>query len=109
MNTNRPMADTPEKIVALMDRMQAKARWKVSGLIHNSNMAGETTAEDLFRGLDIIKQAAEICKVPILYTAGTPPVLEEFLQQNLDRRYVGKLLRLEPRMHRSWDTMADDL
>ena len=109
VNTNRPMADTPEKIVGLMDRMQGKARWQVTGMIHNSNMAGETTTEDLLEGLAIIKRAVEQIGVPVLHTAGTRTVLEDFLRQHPEQHCVGQPLFLEPRMHRSWVTMAEDL
>ena len=57
VNTNRPMAGTPEKLLRLMESMERKARWKVTGFIHNTNMSYETTVEDLEAGYGIVKEA----------------------------------------------------
>ena len=38
INTNRPMAGTPAKLIRLMRDMERKARWSCTGLINNTNM-----------------------------------------------------------------------
>lgn len=106
VNTNRPMAGTPAKLIRLLEDMERKARWKCTGLINNTNMSYETTAEDLERGYGIVKAAAEQLGLPVVYTCGKPPVLAEFLKGEHDPVYVGEPLPLTKRMHRDWDTLT---
>lgn len=106
INTNRPMSGTPERIIGLMSDMERKARWKVTGLINNTNMSYETTADDLEAGYEIIREAAERAGLPVAYTSGTKDVLDAFLQRDHDPKYVGQPLYLNKRMHRDWETLT---
>lgn len=106
INTNRPMADTPEKLIRLMEDMERKARWSCTGLINNTNMSYETTAGDLESGYEIIRRAAEETGLPVVYTSGTREVLDAFLQNDHDPKFVGEPLYLNKRMHRDWDTLT---
>ncbi|MBP3654526.1 MAG: hypothetical protein J6J04_03740 [Oscillospiraceae bacterium] len=108
VNTNRPMAGTPAKLIRLMGDMERKARWNVTGFINNTNMSYETTAEDLESGYEIIKQAAEETGLPVAYTSGKTDVLDAFLAGEHDPKYVGQPLYLEKRMHRDWDTLTKE-
>lgn len=106
INTNRPMAGTPAKLIRLLRDMERKARWSCTGLINNTNMAYETTAEDLESGYEIIRKAAEETGLPVVYTSGTKAVLDAFLQRDHDPKYVGEPLYLHKRMHRDWETLT---
>lgn len=106
VNTNRPMAGTPQKLVRLMEDMQRKARWDVTGFIHNTNMSYETTVRDLESGYAIVKAASEETGVPVLYTAGKRDVLDAFLAGDHDPKFVGEPFYLETYMHRDWDTLT---
>lgn len=108
VNTNRPMADTPTKIQRLLEKMQGKVRWPITGFILNANMAEETTPEDLEMGYKMLRQAEKDSGVPICYIAGTKELLSEFFKLHGYMDSI-KPLELTPRMHRSWDTMAHDL
>ena len=89
VNTNRPMAGTPARLIRLMEDMQRKARWKVSGFVNNTNMSYETTVADLESGYSIVKQASEQTGIPVLYTTGKKEVLDAFLPTGHDMTYVG--------------------
>lgn len=106
VNTNRPMAGTPQKLVRLMRDMQRKARWEVTGFIHNTNMSYETTVQDLESGYAVVKAASEETGVPVLYTAGKREVLDAFLAGKHDPQFVGEPFYLETYMHRDWDTLT---
>lgn len=106
INTNRPMAGTPAKLIRLMRDMERKARWNVTGLINNTNMSYETTVDDLESGYETIRKAAEETGLPVAYTSGTQAVLDAFLQREHDPKYVGEPLYLDKRMHRDWDTLT---
>lgn len=106
INTNRPMAGTPAKLIRLMRDMERKARWSCTGLINNTNMSYETTVEDLESGYEIVRKAAEETGLPVVYTSGKQAVLDAFLQNDHDPKYVGEPLYLNKRMHRDWDTLT---
>lgn len=106
INTNRPMAGTPAKLIRLMRDMERKARWSCTGLINNTNMSYETTAADLESGYEIIRKAAEETGLPVVYTSGKADVLDAFLQTDHDPKYVGQPLYLNKRMHRDWETLT---
>ena len=106
INTNRPMAGTPAKLIRLLRDMERKARWSCTGLINNTNMSYETTAADLESGYEIIRKAAEETGLPVVYTSGKREVLDAFLQTEHDPKYVGQPLYLNKRMHRDWDTLT---
>lgn len=108
INTNRPMAGTPTKLIRLMGDMERKARWSCTGLINNTNMSYETTADDLEAGYEIIRRASEETGVPVVYTSGMREVLDAFLQRDHDPKYVGEPLYLNKRMHRDWDTLTKE-
>ena len=108
INTNRPMAGTPAKIIRLQGDMERKARWKVTGLINNTNMSYETTAEDLESGYEIVKKTAEETGLPVVYTSGSPDVLDAFLQKEHDPKFVGQPMYLQKRMHRDWETLTKE-
>ncbi len=106
VNTNRPMAGTPAKLIRLMSDMERKARWKATGLINNTNMSYETTAADLEAGYEVVKKTSEETGVPVVYTSGSKEVLDQFSATEHDPKYVGELLVLEKRMHRDWETLT---
>lgn len=106
VNTNRPMAGTPQKLIRLMENMERKARWKVTGLINNTNMSYETVVEDLESGYEIVKQTSEMTGIPVVYTSGKKDVLDAFLRNEHDMKYVGTPMYLETHMHRDWDTLT---
>ena len=106
INTNRPMAGTPAKLIRLMRDMERKARWRCTGLINNTNMSYETTAADLESGYEIIRRAAEETGLPVVYTSGTREALVAFLQTDHDPKYVGEPLYLNKRMNRDWDNFT---
>ena len=47
VNTRRPMAGTPDKLLSLMEGMQRHSRLKVDGFVNNTNLARLASAEDL--------------------------------------------------------------
>ena len=108
VNTNRPMAGTPAKLIRLMGDMERKARWKTTGFINNTNMSYESTAEDLESGYEIIRKASEETGVPVAFTSGKTEVLDAFLAREHEPKYVGQPVYLEKRMHRDWDTLTKE-
>lgn len=106
INACRLMSDAPKKVIRLMEQMERKARWEITGLINNTNMSYETTAGDLEAGYEIIRQVAEVTGLPVVYTCGKTEVLTAFLKIEHKSEYVGMPFYMETYMHRDWDTLA---
>lgn len=107
VNIRRPMSETAEKILKLKEDMEGFARQSVTGFINNANLQDWSSAQDLRDGYPVLRAASELSGIPVVYTAGRPRNLQEFLQDDtLDARYVGTPLPLEPYMNRSWSNFT---
>lgn len=109
INTRRPLAGTVEKIVRLQEDMQRHSRLKITGMINNTNLATATTPADLRDGYEIIKQVSEITGVPVKYTSGKKEMLDVFLSEGHDAKYIGTPLVIDTYMQRDWDSWVKSL
>ena len=64
INTARPMTSTVGDIVDYVQGLQ-----RVDGLINNSHLGDLTTIEFVAEGLLIVRKAAKILNLPVIYTA----------------------------------------
>ena len=69
VNTCRPMTDTPEKIIQMIEKMQGSSRLKVTGLVNNSNLSVKTTPEVLLEGDEIVGEVSRRTGLPVVYHA----------------------------------------
>lgn len=107
INVRRPMSETPEKILKLKADMEGFARQRVTGFIHNSNLQILASAQDLRDGYPIVRAASDLSGIPVVYSSGKKPNLEEFLaDEGLEEKYIGTPLPLETYMQRSWDNFT---
>lgn len=104
INVRRPMSGTPDKIIGLMEDLQRNSRLSVTGLINNTNLAQETSPEELRDGYSILKEVSQRTGIPVAYTTGKKDMLEAFLAEAHDPAYIGKPLEILTYMHRDWDT-----
>ena len=109
INTRRPLAGTVEKIVRLQEDMQRHSRLKITGMINNTNLATATTPADLRDGYEIINQVSEITGVPVKYTSGKKEMLDVFLSEGHDPKYIGTPLAIDTYMQRDWDSWVKSL
>ena len=109
INTRRPLAGTVEKIVRLQEEMQRHSRLKITGMINNTNLATATSPADLRDGYEIIKQVSEITGVPVMYTSGKKEMLDVFLAEGHDPKYIGTPLAIDTYMQRDWDSWVKSL
>jgi cellulose biosynthesis protein BcsQ len=65
VNTLRPFTADSDGIVSTLRRIEQVSRLTVSGLIANTNIANETTAEHILAGLEIVKLTAERLQLPM--------------------------------------------
>ena len=109
VNIRRPLAGTVEKIVHLQEEMQIHSRLKITGMINNTNLAQVTTEAELRDGYDMIRQVSEITGVPVKYTSGKKALLDAFLAEGHDSKYIGTPLYIDTYMARDWDSWIHSL
>ena len=109
INTRRPLAGTVEKIRHLQEEMEIHSRLKITGMINNTNLAQMTTPEELRDGYEMIKQVSELTGVPVKYTSGKKEMLDIFLSEGHDPRYIGTPMAIDTYMARDWDSWIQSL
>ncbi len=77
VNLFRPFSETADQIEAMLHRITARARMPVTGLINNANLAGETTAEDVLRCQDVLREVSQRTGVPMIMVCGMQMVLDQ--------------------------------
>ena len=106
VNVFRPMSESPEKIIQLKGELEGFARQTVTGFVNNSNLLNYASADDLRQGYVILRETSDLTGIPIVHTTGRKKVLDEFLADGRDPKYIGTPLALETYMHRSWDAFS---
>lgn len=109
VNVRRPMAGTPDRVIRLQQDMQVHSRLNVTGMINNSNLAQMTTADDLREGYKVVKEVSERTGIPVMFTSGRKEILEEFLADGPDMKYVGKPIAIDTYMQRDWESWIRSL
>ena len=109
INIRRPLAGTVDRIVRLQEEMQVHSRLKISGMINNTNLAEATGYEELRDGYRLIKQVSELTGVPVLYTSGKKKMLDQFLSEGYDPKYIGKPMYIDTYMARDWNSWIKTL
>lgn len=95
VNTRRPFTDTPAAIVDTCRRIEQASRLTVSGVVSNTNLAGETTIAHIAEGLVITEEAAALLGLPIRWV-----VAPEWLADEVKVKYP--LFILKPYTQYPW-------
>ncbi len=66
LNFRRPSTTSVDEAVAMVRAIEAASRLAVTGLISNTHLLGETTAEVVRRGLALARQTGERLGVPVV-------------------------------------------
>jgi hypothetical protein len=109
VNIRRPLAGTVEKVIHLQEEMQIHSRLKITGMINNTNLAEVTGPDELRDGYEIIREVSLRTGVPVKYTAGKAELLEQFLSEGHDPRFIGEPLPIDIYMRRDWNSWIESL
>ncbi|MGN0688719.1 MAG: P-loop NTPase [Oscillospiraceae bacterium] len=69
VNRFRYLTGTPEEALELLRDIELAASLKATGIVNNSNLGSETTAEDVTNSIPYAQAAAEAAGIPLLFTA----------------------------------------
>ncbi|WP_036225256.1 cobalamin biosynthesis protein CobQ [Mesoaciditoga lauensis] len=68
VNTLRPFSTTFDEIVRNIKKISAVSRTKIDYLVNNTNIAQETTEENVKRGEELIKKVSEYLEIPVAFS-----------------------------------------
>jgi hypothetical protein len=99
LNVRRPFTDTEDGAVAMLEKIERASGLKITGLISNTHLLHETTAEIVREGIDLAKKVSRRCLLPIPFVA-----VREKIVQAVERESGGiPVLSLRLTMRRPWE------
>ena len=69
INCFRPLTKTAEDTIEVMAEIEAACGIKFTGLVNNSNLGNDTTANDIFKSLNYANEISRITGLPVVLTA----------------------------------------
>jgi hypothetical protein len=75
INVCRPLSQTADDILHLMERISLRARMRPDALVNNANLQGETSAKLLLKGQEVLNEVSLKTGIPIAMITGEQAVL----------------------------------
>jgi len=98
INGNRPETNTVEGALKHLRMIEATSRLKVTGLINNTHMLKDTTAEDVEFGYELTKKVSWDTDIPLRYEA----VIKETAEKIKNEEILEKLFPINLYMREEW-------
>ncbi len=95
VNIYRPETDRANKIIKMIEELEASSQIRVTGLINNSNLMEYTDESMIEAGEQIIQEASQLTGVPIVYT-----FIEEHLKTT--KTFAGENIILTRHLAKKW-------
>ena len=94
VNKFRKFISSPDEAVELLGEIEAACRLKATGLVNNSHLGAQTTAQDILSSVPYAEKTAELAGLPLVYTTAPKSVAGE-LEGKIDNLYpVDVLVKL---------------
>lgn len=100
VNFCRPMTDTVDKVIKMMEEIEQKGRISITCLVNNTNLVAETTAQDLRDGQEKMQELSRRTGKDIKWICGRRNVVEEYKMKYGDEG--GKLIAIDIFMREDW-------
>lgn len=97
INANRPETQTLEKVLEYIGKIQDVARIKVTGLVNNTHLLKETSAEDILRGQKLALEVEAETGIELKYIS----VLENVVP-DLPKGLKGEIFPIKLTMRDEW-------
>lgn len=81
LNANRPETKDVESALQYMQGIEQECRQKVTGIVNNTHLCGETTAEEILKGARLAQALSERTSLPVIHHA----VQRKFVEQVQDK------------------------
>jgi len=104
INSKRPFTNTVEGCVQMRELVEAAARLNVTGLVANSHLIDQTTADVVVEGWELARDVATSTGVPVRCVA----VMGELIKAPQIGRIVAPCLKMERHMLPPWTQPDED-
>ncbi|GAB1475725.1 hypothetical protein MASR2M70_05570 [Bacillota bacterium] len=79
LNANRHATGNPHDAIRYIQSIEEASKQKITSIVNNTHMCGETTADDIVKGQKLCLEISEITGLPIRYTVISKMLLNEQL------------------------------
>jgi hypothetical protein len=69
VNGRRPFAETPDAVVAMVSEIERASKLKMTGLVANTHLIQETTADTVEEGLELAEAVGRVTGLPVRFWA----------------------------------------
>lgn len=97
INANRPETQTVEKVIEYIRSIEDAARIKVTGLVNNTHLLKETSAEDILRGQKLALEVEKETGIELKYVS----VLQDVIP-DLPKDLKGEIFPIDLTMRDEW-------
>lgn len=77
INKFRPLTPDAESTVEIMREIEAAAGMRFTGLVNNSNLGDETTAEDVIKSVEYANEVSALSSLPVVLTTVKDTLFDE--------------------------------
>ncbi len=84
LNFRRPSTPDPDRAAAMVRAIETVGRVAVTGLVSNTHLLGETTADIVLDGLAMARATADVVGVPVVAVAVADGLADELAGHELD-------------------------
>ena len=98
INQNRAENATIEKVTRYLELTEATSKQRINGIVNNTHLGNETTAEIIMRGDDFAANVARSTNLPLIYTIG-----ERKFEKELKGRLNGSFFPIDRYMTKPWE------
>ncbi|MDO5415514.1 MAG: ATP-binding protein [Bacillota bacterium] len=89
LNANRPETDTVEGMLEHLHSIEIETGLKFHGLINNTHLLRETTADDIVKGYKLCRQVSDKLGIPIVWNTCREDLLDDLKQLIADENIEG--------------------
>lgn len=91
VNIRRPETDSPERIESMIQKIEKASNIKIDALINNTNLANETSVEDIIEGQEILQCVSRQMEVPIAFVCANEHMAKRLPEYMVDNVLVHKI------------------
>jgi hypothetical protein len=95
-NSMRPLSRGERDVMELMNAIERASQFKLTGLVNNSNLMGETTVEILEKGMEYARLMAQDKSIPVVFHCVREDLFEEVSKKLNDISLLPLHLYLTP-------------
>ncbi len=98
LNANRSLTHDLDGAIRYIREIEMGSRQRVTALVNNTHLCGETTIEDIMRGQRLCEQVSEALELPIKYI-----VVQKDLVSQLPQNLKGEVFPIDIYMKKPWE------